>query len=107
LDTFFNLNNNNLKHLIKSRFIKHASMLCFLMVTGAIALAQDSTVTSAKTSTATTETTTWYAEPWVWAVGGLVLILVIVALVKGNSGGSSSGRTDKVTVTKTTSSDVN
>ncbi|MBK8496686.1 MAG: hypothetical protein IPL50_18130 [Chitinophagaceae bacterium] len=53
-------------------------MLCFLMVTGAIALAQDSTVTSATTSTATTETTTWYAEPWVWAVGGLVLILVIV-----------------------------
>ncbi len=105
MDIFFNLNNNNLKHLFKSRFIKHASMLCFLMVTGAIALAQDSTVTSAKTSTATTETTTWYAEPWVWAVGGLVFILLIVAVVKGNSGGS--GRTDKVTVTKTTSTDVN
>ncbi len=94
-----------MKHLIKTRIFKPASMLFFLMVTGAIALAQDSTVTSSKSSIATTETTTWYAEPWVWAVGGLVFILLIVALVKGNSGGS--GRTDKVTVTKTTSTDVN
>jgi cell division protein FtsW (lipid II flippase) len=94
-----------LKHLIKSRIFKPALMLCFLMVTAAIALAQDSTVTSSKSSIATTETTTWYAEPWVWAVGGLVFILLIVALVKGKSGGS--GRTDKVTVTKTTSTDVN
>lgn len=30
------------------------------------------------------ETTTWYAEPWIWVVGGAVFIIIIVALMRGN-----------------------
>ena len=70
----------------------------------AIAIAQDTTVSST-TSTITTEEHTWYTQPWVWIVGGAVLLLLIIALVRG--GGSSTGNssTDKVTYTKTTETD--
>lgn len=27
----------------------------------------------------------WYAQPWVWIVGGAVFILLLVALLRGNS----------------------
>lgn len=50
--------------------------------------AQDSTNTNVTvTESSTTTTTTWYTEPWVWVVGGAVILLIIVALVRsGNSG---------------------
>jgi hypothetical protein len=93
-----------LKNLINLRLFKQTLMLCVLSVTNALVWAQDSTMTT-KTTTTRSETQTWYTEPWVWVVGGAVLILLIVALVRGsgNSGNSSTAsRTDKVTVTKTT-----
>ncbi|MFZ1307028.1 MAG: hypothetical protein WAR80_14385 [Ferruginibacter sp.] len=94
-----------MKNLINLRLFKQALLLCVLTVTNALVWAQDSTMTSTTTTTATSETQTWYTEPWVWVVGGAVLILLIVALVRGscNSGSSSTAsRTDKVTVTKST-----
>jgi hypothetical protein len=27
----------------------------------------------------------WYASPWVWIVGGAIFILLLVALLRGNS----------------------
>ena len=82
--------------------------LAFLAFTfmQAVAIAQDET-NSKITKTTTTTTKTWYAEPWVWVVGAAVLILILVALLRG--GGSSTttaGRTDQVTVTKTSSTDI-
>jgi hypothetical protein len=47
-------------------------------------IAQDTTSTKITKETTTT-TTTWYAEPWVWVVGGAVVILILVALLRGNS----------------------
>lgn len=76
-------------------------LLCIQTLTWAQDAAGESSTSHV---TKTTTTTTWYAEPWVWVVGVAVLILLLVALLKGNSSGAS--RTDKVTVTKTTSSDV-
>lgn len=94
-----------MKHLMKLAFFKYALLLFFLTVTGAIAWASDSTVTATTTTSSTSSTQqTWYTEPWVWIVGGAVLILLIVALTRGNS--SSSGSTDKVTVTKTHTNDT-
>ena len=80
-------------------------MLCFLQ---AMAWAQDSTGTSSTThSSVTTESHTWYTEPWVWIVGGAVLLLLLVALLRGGGGSDSGGsRTDKVTYTKTESTDT-
>ena len=92
-----------MKNLINLRLFKQTLMLCVLSVTNALVWAQDSTTTATTTTntTATTETHMWYTEPWVWVVGGAVLILLIVALVRG-SNSSNTSRTDKVTVTKTT-----
>ena len=42
----------------------------------------------------------WYASPWVWVLGAAVFIILLVALTRGG-GRSSSGSSDKVTVTKT------
>jgi hypothetical protein len=50
---------------------------------------------SQSTTTTSTEHTEWYTAPWVWIVGGAVLILLLVALL---SGGRSSSRS---TVTRT------
>ena len=27
----------------------------------------------------------WYTEPWMWAVGAAVFIIIIVAIIRGNS----------------------
>jgi len=56
--------------------------------------------TSTTTSETTTSTTTtyWYTEPWVWVVGGAVLLLIIVALVRGS--GSSDREVHRTTVIK-------
>jgi hypothetical protein len=69
-----------------------------LRLTKAISFTQDSAA-SAGSSTRTTTTTTQHATAipgWVWIVGG----------VTRNRDGDA-GRTDKVTYTKTTSSDSN
>ena len=48
------------------------------------------------TSETTTTTTEWYTQPWVWIVGAAVLIIVLVALLRGNS------NTDTREVSRTT-----
>ena len=47
-------------------------------------------------TTETTETTTWYTQPWVWIVGAIVLLILIVALVRGNSGPTHTSRTTAI-----------
>ena len=67
-----------------------------------VTFAQDNGGGSTTTTThTTTQTTEWYAQPWVWIAGGAVFILLLVALLRGGSGGS-----DRVTVTKTSTTDV-
>jgi hypothetical protein len=68
---------------------------------------ESSSSSSTKSVSVTTETTTWYTEPWVWVVGIALLVLLLVALLRGSGGDRAvASRTDKVTVTKTTSSDT-
>jgi hypothetical protein len=42
-------------------------------------------VTTETTSSSTTTTTEWYTQPWVWVVGGAVLLIILVALLRGGS----------------------
>jgi hypothetical protein len=89
------------------------SLMTFLMVAlvQTVLWAQDngsgSSGTSSSSVSVTTESTQWYAAPWVWIVGAVVLILLLVALLRG--GGSNSAatttRTERVTVTKSSESD--
>ncbi|MFN2457157.1 MAG: hypothetical protein ABR502_03045 [Chitinophagaceae bacterium] len=50
----------------------------------------------------------WYTQPWVWIVGGALFLLLLIALLRGNSGADRTGasRTDRVTVTKTRDTDT-
>lgn len=51
----------------------------------------------------------WYMSPWVWVVAAAVFILLIVALTSGSRSRTTrttSGNTDKVTVTKTVRRDT-
>ncbi len=69
----------------------YASLLFFLFALLQMPLwAQDNPTAPDNTKTTTTETTTttttWYLEPWVWVVGGALLLLIIVALVRSGSG---------------------
>jgi len=57
------------------------------------AFAQDQTQqTQQTTEPIRTTTTSWYAEPWVWAVGVGVAIFLVVVIALTNRGGSSSSR---------------
>jgi hypothetical protein len=69
-----------------------------------LALAQDSTITT----TMTTDETLWYMQPWVWVVGGIALLLILISLFSGGRKNNAKSRTDKVIITKTvrTESDV-
>src|SRR5687768_1836773 len=98
-----------MKQLTKS--FSYKALLTFLTLAfmQAIAFAQDSSGGGSSSSSSTTSTTvstteTWYTEPWVWIVGGAVLLLLIVALMRGNRG--SDTRSDKVTVTKSVKTDT-
>ena len=55
-------------------------MLCFVQT---IAFAQDKKV-DVNIST-DKGGGNWYAQPWVWIVGGAVFLLLLVALMRGNS----------------------
>jgi hypothetical protein len=52
--------------------------------------AQDQTVTQKTTETTTTQ---WYASPWVWVAGGAVFIIILIALMRGNSSTSETRTT--------------
>lgn len=55
-------------------------LLCFVQV---IAFAQDKKVDVDITTDKGGGN--WYAQPWVWIVGGAVFLLLLVALMRGNS----------------------
>lgn len=55
------------------------------------ALAQDTITTS---TTRTVTSTSWYTQPWIWIVGGVLLLVVVIALMRGS--------TTRVTTEKTT-----
>ena len=54
-------------------------MLCFMQT---LAFAQDKKV---DVNISTDKGGNWYAQPWVWIVGGAVFLLLLVALMRGNS----------------------
>ena len=73
--------------------------------------AQDSAGSSSTSSTTTTSVSTsqtndFWTSPWVWVIGGAIFILLLVALLRGNSSRSTAGSSDKVTVTKTVRRDT-
>ena len=81
-------------------------LLAFVFMNTVIAMAQDEggvAVNKSTTSTTTTTTQDWYTQPWVWIVGGLVFILLLIALVRG--GGGSRTDVHRTTIRRDVSTD--
>jgi hypothetical protein len=57
-------------------------MLCLVQT---IAFAQDNGGGGKVDVNITKSDGNWYAQPWVWIVGGAVFLLLLVALMRGNS----------------------
>ena len=75
---------------------------------GAASESSSGSTTTTKISS-TTGTGEWYASPWVWVIGASLFILLLVALLRGkssSSGDTVASRTDRVTVTKSTDTNV-
>ncbi len=88
-------------------YLKQSVLVLLLAMCQFMVWAQDSTSTAVSTTTSSTTTEqTWYTQPWVWIVGGAALLLLIVALMRGNNNNNDgTGRTDRVTVTKSVKTD--
>ena len=82
------------------------SFFSLFLLSGIYAFAQDTNAsnTSSYHSTTTSSsgpaasTTVWYTAPWVWVVGVVVLILILVALFSGKN----NSKTEVIRTTKTT-----
>lgn len=95
---------NSATHFTFKTFV---SLLVFNFIQLALQ-AQDSVGSSSTTTTrvSTEQTTEWYTSPWVWVIGAAVFILLLVALLRGNSSRTTAGTTDRTTVTKTVRRDT-
>ena len=83
-----------MKKVINSSMYKFFLLFLFSCMQLAL-LAQDPTQekSSQTTTTKTTTTESWYVQPWVWVVGAAVFVILIVALVRGNSSSNTETRT--------------
>lgn len=92
------------------KFLNWKNIVALLVVTcmQTVLWAQDSggssTTTSSKKVDVSVSSNEWYTSPWVWVIGAAVFILLLVALVGGGRGRTSSG--GRVTVTKTVERDT-
>ncbi len=64
---------------------------------------QDTTTTKKTvTEVLTNDEALWYMQPWVWVVGGVALLLLLIAMFSGGrKKDKATSRTDKVIITKT------
>lgn len=72
---------------MKKKYLQNTISSLLLLVLSVVSLltwAQDSTVSSHKIVTTTTTTTNQFEmQPWMWIVGGIVALLIIIGLFSG------------------------
>ena len=70
-----------------SRKIEHFGVLLLTFFFSALAFAQEKTTPTVDVTTTTTKTTTieeWYSNPVDWVIGGLIFIIIIAIIARGN-----------------------
>ena len=74
-------------------------LLVMFAIAGALVACNNSgeSTTSADTTTTTTD---WYTQPWVWVVGGAVFLIILIALLRGNSSNTRDKEVSRTTVIK-------
>lgn len=73
-----------MKRIIKNSAIKTFLFILALSLFETAAWAQDAGAGGVDIKV-TKDGSNWYAQPWVWIIGGAVFILLLVALLRGNS----------------------
>ena len=91
IDLFVLKQKNNIMQKIKSIYRKMMA-ISMLLITQLLVFGQDTTSSSATTTTTTTTTT---IQPWMWVVGAVIILIIIVGFAR-------SGSKDKVIITKET-----
>ena len=81
--------------------MKRAYFTILTMLVSVIVFAQEKTTDINVDINKGSEGGNWYASPWVWVIGAAVFIILLIALTSGGRSRSTSGSSDKVTVTKT------
>lgn len=71
--------------IYKNRFLL---LMLNLLATG-IVYAQDTKKLDVDVNVDKSSGSTWYAQPWMWIVGGAVFILLLVALLRGGQKSST------------------
>ena len=83
-----------MKTLVRTYGIRAFFIFLLSCLIGAVVLAQDNPGTqsnnSSSTTTTETTTTTWYAQPWVWVVGGALVVLILVLALRGRGESSTT-----------------
>jgi hypothetical protein len=77
--------------IVMKQIIK-AAMLCVISLVSVVAIAQDSTNVSGGDSSGS-----WYRQPWIWVVGGVVFLLLIIAMLRGSNRQATN---ERATVTR-------
>ena len=77
---------------IKS-FYKVFMATAFMLLLNGITFAQDSAASATTSTTTTSSSSTNTIQPWMWIVGGIIVLAIIIALV-------SRGSKEKIVVTK-------
>ena len=96
-----------MKNAMKPMNLKMFFALIVLNLVQIVLWAQEETTTSTKKVDVSVESSeNWYASPWVWVIGAAVFILLLVALLRGGSSRTTTGASDRVTVTKTVQRDT-
>jgi hypothetical protein len=94
-----------MKNLSASKLFKYFTAALLFSCFQLICLGQDSGTTSTTVKTTTTEHTEWYTIPWVWVVGGIIVILLIVGIISNGRSSSRTTVTDAGAGTRTITTD--
>ena len=78
---------------ISFRWVYRIFLAIFFACMQVVLWAQDSNQTVTTKTESTTTSTQWYTSPWVWVAGGAVFIIILVALMRGNSSTSETRTT--------------
>jgi len=92
-----------MKKLFRHNVIAATYVFILSNMISLLSFAQDSTANAARTTQSTTTQSTTTIQPWMWIVGGIILLIIIIALVSGKNKNTVSS--DKVTYTKTVEKD--
>ena len=73
--------------------IQQMTAVIVLNFVAMVAVAQDSTSTTTTNMSISTSETAFHMQPWMWIVGGAVLLIIIIALLRGKSTDTTITRT--------------